>query len=260
MKYSIVEGEKMEAFKGGKGLCVCCNSETIAKCGQKIMHHWSHISLNHCDRWWENETQWHREWKSHFPKAWQEVVHFDDDTNEKHIADVKTEKGVVIEFQNSPIPLDELLSREHFYKKMVWVVNGEKFAKNFYILNKLPNPKAEFMQDVSFSILKDLKKKENLKSVPFFRYSENPNFDKESFRLLSTENITEQIEQNYIGHHLFYWEKKRDVWENAKCDVFFDFGSDVLCKLVRYDSSGLLCVKKINKAYFIDRALGVLNS
>jgi len=53
-----------------------------------------------CDNWWENETQWHRDWKNHFPVEWQEVVQIAED-GEKHIADVKTSEGWVVEFQHS---------------------------------------------------------------------------------------------------------------------------------------------------------------
>lgn len=45
-------------------------------------------------------------------------------TSEKHIADVKTEHGQVIEFQHSLLEPEELKSREAFYKNLVWVVDG----------------------------------------------------------------------------------------------------------------------------------------
>ena len=55
------------------------------------------------------------DWKKCFPEEWQEVVHFAED-GEKHIADVKTPSGLVIEFQHSAIKPEEQLSREGFYK------------------------------------------------------------------------------------------------------------------------------------------------
>jgi competence protein CoiA len=42
----------------------------------------------------------------------------------KHVADVKTEHGVVLEFQHSYLKPAERGAREAFYKKMVWVVDG----------------------------------------------------------------------------------------------------------------------------------------
>lgn len=257
MKYSFVKNNKVEAFIGGKGLCICCNEETIAKCGTKKIHHWAHKSLKHCDNWWENETEWHRKWKSHFPKDWQEVVHFDNQTNEKHIADVKTDKGIIIEFQNSPMSIKELVSREQFYKKMVWVINGEKFINSFHILDKLPNPNAEFAKDIIFHTIKV-----SYKGKLFSRYSENPHYyQNKNIALLAHDNkdIEKEIEEYYIGHHFFDWIKPRSVWYEAKCNVFFDFNTDVLWKLMKYDNNGLLCVRKIEKSYFIERALGIVN-
>ena len=40
-------------------------------------------------------------WKDEFPSDWQEVVHTNLRTNEKHIADVQTADGLTIEFQHS---------------------------------------------------------------------------------------------------------------------------------------------------------------
>lgn len=123
MKYAIVNENKTEAFKGGKGNCACCGSELIAKCGELKINHWAHKGARNCDTWWENETEWHRKWKNNFPKEWQEIVHFDE-KGEKHIADVKSEKGWVLEFQHSYIKPEERNSRNLFYSKLVWVIDG----------------------------------------------------------------------------------------------------------------------------------------
>lgn len=123
MKYAIINGEKTEAFKGGKGLCPSCNSELIARCGDVKINHWSHKGTRNCDAWWENETEWHRQWKNQFPKEWQEIVHFGKN-GEKHIADVKTKNDWIIEFQHSYIKPEERNSRNAFYSKLVWVIDG----------------------------------------------------------------------------------------------------------------------------------------
>ena len=98
----------------------------IAKCGRFKIWHWAHKSAAGCDPWWEPETEWHRRWKTQFPTAWQEVLHVDEVGGEKHISDVKTPFGLVIEFQHSPIEPMELQSREDFYKNMIWVVDGDR--------------------------------------------------------------------------------------------------------------------------------------
>lgn len=123
MKYAIVRENKTEAFKGGRGICPNCSSELIAKCGDVMINHWAHKATHNCDTWWENETEWHRNWKNNFPKEWQEIVHFDE-SGEKHIADVKTNKDWVLEFQHSFINESERNSRNAFYTKLVWVIDG----------------------------------------------------------------------------------------------------------------------------------------
>jgi len=126
LRYAIVDGEKAEATPKVKGICPHCESEMIAKCGRVKVWHWAHKGNPPCDPWWEAETEWHREWKDQFPKEWQEVSHIDTDTGEQHIADVKNPFGLVIEFQHSTLKPEERISREEFYKEMVWVVDGNK--------------------------------------------------------------------------------------------------------------------------------------
>jgi len=123
MKYALINGKKTEASKGARGTCRFCGKELIAKCGEERMHHWAHKGKRTCDPWWENETEWHRSWKEHFPVEWQEVIH-KADTGEKHIADVKTDQDWVLEFQYSFLKPEECRSRNAFYPKLVWVVNG----------------------------------------------------------------------------------------------------------------------------------------
>ncbi len=130
MKFANVCGKKTEATKGAKGVCPCCGSEVIARCGQKNINHWAHKKESDCDHWWEPETDWHRAWKGHFPIEWQEVVHKADD-GEKHVADVQTSHDLVIEFQHSPIDPEEQASREKFYKNMIWVVDGTRLKRDY---------------------------------------------------------------------------------------------------------------------------------
>lgn len=60
----------------------------------------------------------------------------DPETSEKHIADVRNEHGLVIEFQHSYIDPDERRSREKFYKNMVWVVDGTRLKRDFTRFSK----------------------------------------------------------------------------------------------------------------------------
>lgn len=131
MKFAQVNGVKAEAQQGLRGACEVCQSVMIAKCGNERMKHWAHKSKISCDPWWENETEWHRAWKNRFPENWQEIIHKDPTTGEMHKADIKTTSGLVIEFQRSAIEPAEMLSREHFYKNMVWVVDGTRLMRDY---------------------------------------------------------------------------------------------------------------------------------
>lgn len=135
MKYALNNGQRTEARPGLSGECPNCNHPTVARCGEHNIWHWAHKGKRICDTYWENETEWHREWKNRFPDSWQEAVLEDSNTREKHIADVRTEDGFVIEFQYSNINAEERESRERFYRRMVWVLNGVRRKtdyKRFY--------------------------------------------------------------------------------------------------------------------------------
>lgn len=125
MKFALVNGQRQEPQPKLSGDCPCCGDPMIAKCGKIRTWHWAHKRKCVCDPWWENETDWHRDWKDQFPRDWQEIIHFAED-GERHIADVKTDDDWVIEFQHSKIDPEERQSREAFYSKLVWVVDGLK--------------------------------------------------------------------------------------------------------------------------------------
>lgn len=131
MKFALVNNIRTEATKGVQGICPNCGSQLIAKCGSIKVDHWAHKKISNCDHWWENETEWHRKWKDKFPKEWQEISLPDEKTGERHIADVRTSHGLTIEFQHSFINPEERISRENFYKNMVWVVDGTRLTRDY---------------------------------------------------------------------------------------------------------------------------------
>ena len=137
MKFSIFNGVRQEAQPGASGQCPACGQAMIAKCGKIKIWHWAHKGRRTCDPWWENETEWHREWKNCFDAKWQEVVHKDESADEIHIADVTTPHGWTIEIQHSPMGEAERMARNSFYKKIVWVVDGTKRKSDIAQLSRL---------------------------------------------------------------------------------------------------------------------------
>lgn len=132
MRFAIIDNNRVEAQPKLQGICPVCSKPVIAKCGTRRIWHWAHRSIISCDNWWEPETEWHLHWKNNYPVEWQEVTLQDKQTNEKHIADIRTAHNLVIEFQHSPIKNEERISRERFYKNMLWVVDGTRL-KNDYL-------------------------------------------------------------------------------------------------------------------------------
>ena len=147
MQFAVINNLKVKPIKGQIGFCPMCGAEMIARCGEIKIHHWAHKGKLHCDKWWESETQWHRNWKNYFPVEWQEIIH-KDSNDEKHIADIKTPHGLVVEFQHSYISKEERDSRESFYKHMIWIVDGTrrksdlnryKAGARYFNRSKMPN-------------------------------------------------------------------------------------------------------------------------
>lgn len=129
MRYALVDGVRREAEPKLPGTCANCGSEMVARCGQQRIPHWAHRGKLECDRWWEPETEWHRTWKGFFPREWQEVIQIAVG-GERHIADIRNDKGWVIELQHSRIAPEERLSRESFYDPMVWIVDGMRLKRD----------------------------------------------------------------------------------------------------------------------------------
>lgn len=169
----MIDNIKSEPRKGLSGTCSFCKKPVIAKCGPKKIHHWSHKVKLECDTWWENETEWHRNWKGHFPVDWQEVIQYSD-CGEKHIADVKTDQGWIIEFQNSFLSREEHKSRNDFYKKLIWVFNGKRLKGDEI---KFKNSLNEVGSEVFFRIRlwgnAFLNKHISEKAVTFFDFDES---------------------------------------------------------------------------------------
>lgn len=259
MQLALVNGEKKEAFLGGRGTCPICSAETIAKCGSRIMHHWAHYRLRDCDPWWENETAWHREWKNRFPLECREVSNVARD-GEIHRADVKTPKGIVIEFQHSAMTDAERVSRENFYQNLVWVIDGTVFQDNFDIYHILPDPKSELAHDLVWSKAK--RHMNGANAGLFFRLSEaledDPSVTKATLhagRIHGMWEIEDEVKLSYSGYNQYDWVRPRTTWLEATCPVYIDFGDEYLVKLDTYDESNLRCIRLVSKRKFVHDAM-----
>lgn len=257
MQLALVGSERVEAFPGGRGHCPTCGAAMIAKCGPRILHHWAHAGRRNCDPWWENETEWHREWKNLFPAACREISHTAPD-GEIHRADIMTPTGIYIEVQHSAMTDAERISREAFYKNLIWVIDGRGFRSNFDVYHRLPHPKSEVARDIVWA--KASRPMQGAADGMFFRLAETQRDYPErtitkatlSFgRIYSLRDIQADVEEAYCGHHQYDWVRPRRTWLDATCPVYIDFGGDFLVKLEIYDESNLPCVRYVPKTMFL---------
>jgi competence protein CoiA len=258
MQYSYINGQKVTPFPKGKGTCDICGAETLAKCGEKKIWHWAHKSKLECDPWWENETEWHREWKEKFPDHFREVVHLCEISGEKHRADIKSDSGIILEIQNSPISLEELRSRENFYKNLLWIVNGKSFQNRFQVFNNfLPNPNSKEFDDIVFFSTPNQNS-----CTMFWRKSQHPTVangtSRELVEVHSVRKIQRQIAEHYIGNHPFHWKRAHAAWLEAKCPVFIDFGTDILWRFESYRDQ-FVCVRAVSKSRVISDIINQAN-
>lgn len=251
MEIALVEGLRRTPFTKGKGSCTVCGHAVLAKCGPRVRHHWAHARRQSCDPWWENETDWHRQWKSLFPEDCREVIHTAPD-GEVHRADIRTPTGIYIEVQHSQITDQERLSRELFYQNLVWVVDGRGFRDRFDLYHLLPAPQSRLAQDLVW--LKATRPMQGAARGIFWRLSENPGSTKTSRECVQVHGIHEieaEVNALYVGHHQYDWVRPHKTWLDARCPVYIDFGKDYLVRLEVYDESQLRCVRLIARRKFL---------
>ena len=248
MLYGLIEGEKMRAKPRLKAQCPLCQKALIAKCGAIKVWHWAHEAGNYCDEWGEGETKWHKSWKDWFGVDRVEVVI--EKRKKRHIADIVTKKGVVIEVQHSPIAPQIIEAREKFYGRMIWIVDARSFQANLkirfrpFILKQLKENTSflwrgketvienwvdkdgfEFLTfDCSKLQLKETQKND-LTKIGFF-------FDRKLGKWKAEHSEKRFRYLHYLQTGLFYtpfeWKWARPSWQFARKPVFLDFHKNYL--------------------------------
>ncbi|QKJ32861.1 competence protein [Mucilaginibacter mali] len=227
-RYANVNGIKTEPASGLKGVCPGCGNPVIAKCGSVKVHHWAHRKRFDCDPWWEPMTQWHLDWQNKFPEAWREVIFRDEQSGEFHRADVHTPKGITLEFQHSAMSAEEMQSRNAFYPKLLWIVNGLRFKGDFDFNNAIPDPESELLKDYNFSVDQD-----GLAKFAHFIKKEDIKGDGNMVRIYSLHDaefkaVADLHKNAQHQYWLFNWKYKHRGWLTCSAPVFLDFGDEFL--------------------------------
>lgn len=181
---------------------------------------------------------------------------FDTMSGEKHVADVRTARGMVIEFQNSAMSVEELRARESFYGRMIWIVNAAPFRQQFSILSGLPDPASELGRTMGLTTephpIRGLVPSLCAGLVYWDRRC-YPDASR-TVEILSGHAIEDEIKAAYAGHHQFAWKRPREVWLEAKAPVFFDFGDEVLWWLQFFEvERGVRCVRWVAKSQLVQK-------
>jgi len=171
-------------------------------------------------RYYPGETPWHSDWKKAFPIRFREKTFLNSELGEYHRADVHTPCGTTIEFQNSPISLAELKSREAFYPNLVWVLNGKKF-KGFKILKHLPDVDDPKLTDFEFC---------HRANLTMIRKSDAI-FGVEKPKVLTFHHPELRDLPLTSYYYSFCWRHPHRVWYEAKCPIIIDLGGHFLYQL-----------------------------
>ena len=221
MNFALYENKKVSAeeYKKSDNLdlrCPCCNSEVLAKQGEINIWHFAHKVKNRCSEWFKPMTEWHSNWQKCFPNECREVIHKCEKTGEKHIADIKTKSGIVIEFQHSSISSKEIKAREEFYgEKMIWVLDGNVFKCEHYEFDKY---------NYKFSVDYMLKKNEDL----IKRYDEELSKPFGCHKDFIFEYLKKGMEFYRHAQNMIKGYPKSKFFKIAKNHIFIDLGDYML--------------------------------
>lgn len=103
-----------------------CDHPEMELCAGPLRKYFRHKRRSHCYWHGYKETEWHREWKSHFDRV--EVYMGDDENGSANWADAVVGENFVVEFQHSGMKEEERAAREKYYTEraggMVWIVDA----------------------------------------------------------------------------------------------------------------------------------------
>lgn len=195
-------------------------------------------------KFYPGETPWHRNWKKAFPASCREVSFTDQELGELHRADICTACGTIIEFQNSPICIEELRSREAFYPKLIWVLNGKKF-KGFSILKHLPDIDDPKLTGYEFC------HKEHLSMI------RKSDFQRRGMQAKALNFYHAELKDiRFTSHYYsFCWKHPHRVWYQAQCPIIIDLGGHFLYRLKhrRQISGDYAYLHMISRKSFIEQ-------
>jgi hypothetical protein len=134
----MYDKDRKTATPKAVGVCSCCGSELVPKCGRVKVWHWAHKNLLECDEWYEMSA-WHLGWQNMVCEECREVV------VGCHRADIKLKSGLIVELQHSSLSIDDIEEREEYYGNMIWLFDGSGFYDKMEFRFKQPEHGDEYV-------------------------------------------------------------------------------------------------------------------
>lgn len=238
MLYALLNGERISAEDANKSnkdfyKCPCCSSDLVIKQGDFKIWHFAHKSKNDCSLWFKPMTEWHKSWQMLFPKHNREVIHICPVTGEKHIADIKTDNGVIIEFQHSSISAKEIQSRENFYgEKMIWVLDANSFNIKMY---------------------KSIEEFDHQNNIDFMLNKSKKHIDEFKYQIAVKLGCHEDFIYSHLKKSMQVWrdlknmtytETNKKIFDVSKRHIFIDFGEKMF--YLKYKKNTKIAIHKNN--------------
>ncbi len=145
----------MSAQQGEEYFCPFCGKRMIPRLkGEYRMKHFAHKE-SCTETWTYDMSEWHRMWQSFFPGKTEEFMEYGGN---KHKADVFT-NNKVIEFQHSPMVLEEFRDRNEFYTSLgyevIWVFDLTELVEKGNIA-AIDNAGIEFKWSYTLALFKGM--------------------------------------------------------------------------------------------------------
>lgn len=125
-RISVINGD---GSKNTKAFCPCCGKPMVAKAGEIRRPHWAHVKAERCDEWWEQESDWHIDWRKRFLDADKtsvkvDIEHVLDKNGEKHFSDVRIDDRLSLILRRARLDPKAVNERISFFGDLIWMVQG----------------------------------------------------------------------------------------------------------------------------------------
>ena len=119
-----------DGTKNTSGFCPCCRKPLIAKVGSIRRPHWAHESVERCDEWKEDESDWHYKWREQFvdckSKYDIDIENVIEKGGKKHFYDARIDNRLSIVLPRMRLSGEQKREYENFFGEMVWIVGAKR--------------------------------------------------------------------------------------------------------------------------------------